>query len=218
LALYFGIAIVLVLVFLFWSPRITLLFTITINEFIIDQAKITFQRRSLARRKEDEMRILLTGASGKVGSYTLQYLLRNGHTVTSTDIVPLPPKLQSTLPTTQQEKHHIVDLASVSATDALFEKVGPLDGVIHIGAIPDPAGKDWRWVHNNNTASSYNVLYTAGVKHGIKRISQASSVNATGLSYTREGMQEFDEFPITEKETYRGVSSVSPRFSMDMCS
>jgi hypothetical protein len=66
--------------------------------------------------------------------------------------------------------------------------------------------KDWRWVHNNNTASSYNVLYTAGIKYGIKRISQASSVNATGLSFTRPGMQEFDEFPITEKETYRGVS------------
>jgi hypothetical protein len=54
------------------------------------------------------------------------------------------------------------------------------------------------------------VLYTAGIKYGIKRISQASSVNATGLSYTRPGMQEFDEFPITEKESYRGVSHMRP--------
>jgi hypothetical protein len=58
----------------------------------------------------------------------------------------------------------------------------------------------------NNTASSYNVLYTAGIKYGIKRISQASSVNATGLSFTRPGKQEFDEFPMTEKESYRAVS------------
>jgi nucleoside-diphosphate-sugar epimerase len=152
------------------------------------------------------MRILLTGASGKVGSYTLQYLLQRGHAVTTVDVVPLPPTVASSLPKGQAEKHCIVDLSSHTATDQLFEKAGPLDGVIHIGAIPDPKDKDWRWVHNNNTASSYNVLYTAGIKYGIKRISQASSVNATGLSYTRPGMQEFDEFPITEKESYRGVS------------
>jgi len=152
------------------------------------------------------MRILLTGASGKVGSYTLQYLLQRGHAVTTVDVVPLPPTVASSLPKGQAEKHCIVDLSSHTATDQLFEKAGPLDGVIHIGAIPDPKDKDWRWVHNNNTASSYNVLYTAGIKYGIKRISQASSVNATGLSYTRPGMQEFDEFPITEKETYRAVS------------
>jgi nucleoside-diphosphate-sugar epimerase len=155
------------------------------------------------------MRILLTGASGKVGSYTLQYLLQRGHAVTTVDVVPLPPTVASSLPKGQAEKHCIVDLSSHTATDQLFEKAGPLDGVIHIGAIPDPKDKDWRWVHNNNTASSYNVLYTAGIKYGIKRISQASSVNATGLSYTRPGMQEFDEFPITEKESYRGVSQLS---------
>jgi len=165
------------------------------------------------------MKILLTGASGKVGSYTLQYLLQRGHAVTTVDVVPLPPTITSSLPKGQAEKHCIVDLSSHTATDQLFEKAGPLDGVIHIGAIPDPKEKDWRWVHNNNTASSYNVLYTAGIKYGIKRISQASSVNATGLSYTRPGMQEFDEFPITEKESYRAVSysCSSWRSQADFC-
>jgi nucleoside-diphosphate-sugar epimerase len=154
-----------------------------------------------------KMHILLTGVCGMVGSHVLTYLLRHGHAVTSVDIVPLPPTLAAELTPSQVEKHHIVDLASITATDALFESAGPFDGVIHFGAIPNPAGgKDWRFVHNNNVASSYNVLYTAGIKYGIKRITQASSVNATGLSYTREGMQEFDEFPMTEKETYRAVS------------
>jgi len=162
------------------------------------------------------MRILLTGASGKVGSHTLQYLLRNGHSVTSVDVVPLPSTLATSLPSGQSDKHHIVDLSSHTATDKLFETAGPLDGVIHIGAIPDPKDKDWRWVHNNNTASSYNVLYTAGIKYGIKRISQASSVNATGLSYTRPGMQDFDEFPMTEKESYRAVSLMLEILFKDM--
>ena len=79
-------------------------------------------------------------------------------------------------------------------------------GLIHLAAIPDPMHHDWRIVHNNNVTSSYNVLYTAAIKRGIKRISQASSINATGMSYTREGKQVVDELPITEQETFRGVS------------
>lgn len=160
------------------------------------------------------MHILLTGASGRIGSYTLQYLLRNRHSVTSVDVTPLPSSLLPSLPEGQADKHHIVDLASHTAVDTLFETAtqstnGKIDGVIHFGSIPDPKGKDWRFVHNNNVAGSYNIIYTAGVKYGIKRISQASSVNATGLSYTRAGKQVFDEFPLTEKETYRAVS---PKF------
>lgn len=162
------------------------------------------------------MHILLTGASGRIGSYTLQYLLRHGHTVTSVDVTPLPPFIHSQLPKGQVEKHHVVDLASHTAVDNLFDTAsspsssssgggGNIDGIIHFGSIPDPKGKDWRFVHNNNVAGSYNILYTA-MKRGIKRVSQASSVNATGLSYTRPGKQVFDEFPMTEKETYRAVS------------
>lgn len=160
------------------------------------------------------MHILLTGACGMVGSHVLTYLLRHNHAVTSVDIVPLPPALAAELSPAQVQKHHIVDLVSPTATDALFESAGPFDGVIHFGAIPNPLGKDWRVVHNNNVASSYNVLYTAGIKYGVERITQASSVNATGLSYTRDGMQEFDEFPMTEEETYRGVSYPSWNLGM----
>lgn len=152
------------------------------------------------------MHVLLTGAAGRIGSYTLQYLLRNGHSVTSVDVAPLHEAVKSSLSSQQVDKHHVIDLTSYTEVDKLFEKAGKVDGVIHFGAIPDPKDKDWRYVHNNNTTSSYNVLYTAGIKYGVKRISQASSVNATGLSYTRVGKQVFDEFPVTEKETYRAVS------------
>lgn len=156
------------------------------------------------------MHVLLTGACGRIGSYTLQYLLRNGHSVTSVDVVPLQQATSAVLSADQRAKHHVVDLANIADVDELFEKVTAnntkVDGVIHFGSIPDPKDKDWRFVHNNNTSGSYNVLYTAGIKYGIKRISQASSVNATGLSYTRPGKQVFDQFPVTEKETYRAVS------------
>src|SRR4029079_9173395 len=51
-------------------------------------------------------------------------------------------------------------------------------------------------VHNNNVTGSYNAL-RAAVEQGIRKICQASSVNAIGLSFSREA--HFDYFPIDEK-------------------
>lgn len=153
------------------------------------------------------LRLILTGASGLVGSATLSYLLTNGHTVITTDISTLRPELLASFPEAAKT-HHILDLTSIPDTEKLFDIAGHADGLIHFAAIPDPVGKDWRRVHNNNVTSSYNVLYTA-MARGVKRVSQASSVNATGMSYTRDGMQVVDELPLTEKETYRAVSDVS---------
>ncbi|WWD16109.1 hypothetical protein CI109_100534 [Kwoniella shandongensis] len=159
------------------------------------------------------MHILLTGASGLVGHDVLIYLLSQGHTVLATDIVPLPDhilsKLTDAIPDLSSKfKYLTVDLCSHTAVQQLFDDAQatttPIEGVIHLGAIPNPLNRDARVVHNNNVTSSYNVLYTAA-KMGIKRITQASSVNATGLSYTTKGRQMYDEFPLSEeKETYKG--------------
>lgn len=54
-----------------------------------------------------------------------------------------------------------------------------------------------RTVHNVNVVGSYNVLRTSA-DNGIKRIVQASSVNATGLVFTHESRRKFEEFPLTE--------------------
>jgi nucleoside-diphosphate-sugar epimerase len=151
------------------------------------------------------MHILLTGAAGRIGSYTLTYLLDRGHTVTSSDKGPLDNDTVSKYPSTAKN-HFEIDHSSISDIDRVFDTAGPFDGVIHIGAIPHPNELDWRVVHNNNVTSSYNVLYTAA-KRGVKRISQASSVNATGMSFTRDWKQVLDELPLTEKETYRPVRS-----------
>lgn len=66
----------------------------------------------------------------------------------------------------------------------------------------DPYGRDTvsfrdpdHVVHNNNVVGSYNAL-RAAVEVGIWHIVQASSVNAIGLSFSRE--PHFDYFPIDE--------------------
>ena len=65
-----------------------------------------------------------------------------------------------------------------------------------MAAIPNPGRFPDHVVHNNNVVGSYNAL-RAAVEAGITRICQASSVNAIGLSYSRE--PRFDYFPVDEQ-------------------
>lgn len=148
------------------------------------------------------MHILLTGACGRIGTHTLSHLLESGHTVLATDVVALP----STLPTTAAGftpslPHPSLtflkgDLTDLSFVDSLFKD--KFDGVIHLGAIPNPRDDlDDRKLHAINVCSSYNILRTS-TDHNIKRLVQASSVNAHGLSFSPEGHTSFSHFPIDE--------------------
>ncbi|KAJ9105293.1 hypothetical protein QFC21_001661 [Naganishia friedmannii] len=148
------------------------------------------------------MHIFITGASGVIGSHTLRYILGQGHTVTATDIVPLPKDLELPPGSIFVE----VDCTDFRAVEnAMLQK--PCDGVIHLGAIANPrVGSSQcltrahitRTVHNVNVTASYNVMRTAA-DQGIKRIVQASSVNATGLLYSHDSRRKFEELPLTEQ-------------------
>lgn len=100
------------------------------------------------------------------------------------------------------------DMRDYMAVEAAMKEI-PCDAVIHLAAIPSPVGgHDQREVHNTNVVSSYNVLRTAA-DLGIMRIVQASSVNATGLSFTMDEHQFFDELPLHEKSAMRPEDSYS---------
>lgn len=75
------------------------------------------------------------------------------------------------------------------------------DAVIHLGAIPNPVGKDDWKVYSNNVNSAFNGFHAAG-KLGIKRLCYASSVNAIGLAYSKQPLH-FDYFPIDEDAPQR---------------
>jgi nucleoside-diphosphate-sugar epimerase len=148
------------------------------------------------------MRILLTGAAGRLGSHTLKYLLRRGHTIIALDRVDIPSWLLeslSDLSAAQKEAYtwYSLDVADYVSLEKLMRET-KVEAVIHLGSIPDPLSLDARIVHNNNVVGSYNIMQTA-VSLGIMRIVQASSVNATGLSYTPDDHHRFYEMPVTEK-------------------
>lgn len=150
------------------------------------------------------MLLLLTGSSGLLGSAVLEYLLKDGHSVVGVDVRPSqrrPPKGPSRF------TDYTMDLSDYWRLDKIFETHN-FDGVVHLSAIPSPIGLDGRMVHNVNVTTTYNVLATAA-RHGVKRLVQASSVNAIGLAFTPVDRLFLPRFPITEQASYQDVSHIS---------
>jgi UDP-glucose 4-epimerase len=132
------------------------------------------------------MKIALTGSSGGVGRAIAAQALRDGHTLVGIDrVVPEAPV---------PEGMRFVQ-AEMSDYDRLVEAFDGCDAVIHMAAIPSPNRHPDHVVHNNNVVGSYNAL-RAAVEHGIRRVCQASSVNAIGHSYSRD--PHYDYFPLDE--------------------
>jgi UDP-glucose 4-epimerase len=143
------------------------------------------------------MKIALTGGRGRIGRAITEGALAKGHGVVNIDRVDasVPMVDGQTPPPLPTGDVQYVD-ADVSNYDEVLAAFAGCDAVIHMAAIPGPFHHPDHVVHNNNVTGSYNAL-RAAVEQGIKRICQASSVNAIGLSFSREG--HFDYFPIDEK-------------------
>ena len=136
------------------------------------------------------MKIAVTGGSGRVGKGVLDLALAQGHQVVNIDRVVRPPADLAGRPNLTCVQADITDY------EALVSALRGCDALIHLAAIPAPGSLPDHVVHNNNVTGSYNAL-RAAVEAGIQRICQASSVNATGLAYSR--WPRFDYFPLDER-------------------
>lgn len=132
------------------------------------------------------MKIALTGGSGRIGLAITEQALARGDSIVSIDRVDPP------------QRHESVRYvrAEMSDYDALLDAFAGCDAMIHMAAIPSPFRQPDHVVHNNNVVGSYNAM-RAAIECGIRRICQASSVNAIGLSYSRE--PHFDYLPLDEE-------------------
>jgi UDP-glucose 4-epimerase len=132
------------------------------------------------------MKLAVTGGKGGIGRAIVQQALARGDEVVSID--------RGGPDAAARNVRYVV--ADVTDYDAMVAALAGCDAVIHMAAIPFPFEDPDHVVHNNTVVGSYNVM-RAAIGHGIRRICQASSVNAIGLSYSREG--HFDYFPIDEE-------------------
>jgi len=131
------------------------------------------------------MKIALTGGSGRIGRAIAAEAQAQGHYIVNIDRVAPP----------QRDSASFVEL-DMSNYEGLLGAFEGCHAVIHMAAIPSPGRHPDHIVHNNNVVGSYNIL-RASAELGINRICQASSVNAIGLSFSRQS--HFEYFPIDEQ-------------------
>tara|TARA_A100001037_G_scaffold296901_1_gene318073 strand:+ start:6273 stop:7214 length:942 start_codon:yes stop_codon:yes gene_type:complete len=157
-----------------------------------------FLRTDISRSITMVKRVVVTGASGKVGRPTVYELLEHGYDVLAVDRIPFPdPKVPST----------IVDLDDFGATWDLMNGVlrrmesGP-DAVIHMAAGL-PGKQTNAYTFHTNMLAKYNV-FEACARVGIKRVVWASSETILGQPF-EQGTPPYaplDEIPLARSEVF----------------
>lgn len=117
------------------------------------------------------MKVVVTGAAGRIGQMVLRELkLAGGYDVLALDRV-LPPELA--------EHARYVDLADAGA---VYAGLAGAEAVIHLGGIPNLAHHAPEHVFVNNTAACANVAAACRAL-GIGRVVYTSSVTIYGLGW-----------------------------------
>ena len=132
------------------------------------------------------MRIAITGVGGIVGRAVAARVLAEGHVVVGIDRAPAasPP---------EGSTYRQIDVADFAS---LRDALEGCDCLIHLAATNGPGREPDHVVHNNNVVASYNAL-RAAAEVGIRRVCQASSINAIGGRFSRR--PRYDYFPLDER-------------------
>lgn len=122
------------------------------------------------------MRVVVTGAAGKLGRVVVSHLHAKGHEVAALDRVPAALGVPSTIV-------ELTDFGQVlAALTGVHDRWGASDAVVHLGAIPAPGITTNAHLFANNVVSTHNVFEAARVA-GIKKVVWASSETVLGLPF-----------------------------------
>ena len=131
------------------------------------------------------MKIFLTGAAGTVAKGIAPILTASGHEIKAVD-----------MKTPADCRYADFSVCNILDYDSLKTAMRSCDTVLHLAAIPRPNLADASEIFRVNCQGTFNV-FRAAEENGIKKIVQASSINALGYSF---GVKEapIKYFPIDE--------------------
>lgn len=140
------------------------------------------------------MKVLVTGARGKVGRAAVEALLDKGHEVVATDLMR---------PTFERKGEREVPYSMADLTDAgdAFAVTRGVDAVVHCAAIPEPTGNPPHVVFHTNIMSTFNMI-EAAIRFGVKRFVYISSETVPGFFFPeREDLPDYA--PVDEEHEIR---------------
>ena len=146
------------------------------------------------------MKVLVTGAHGKVGRVLVPRLQQAGHDVRATDLTrPQWDRLQDPR---EAKDYWQADLTDAGACYALARGC---DAVVHTAAIPQPIHNPAHVVFGNNLLSTFNVL-EAAIAAGVRRFVNFSSETVPGFLFAHRAFEP-DYLPIDEEHPIRPQDS-----------
>lgn len=118
------------------------------------------------------MKIVVTGGSGRLGQHVIRELQNHGHEVLSLDRV---------VPQTKLCPSWIADLTQAGD---IYQAVRGADGMIHLAGYQAPDLAPDSETFGNNVTATYNVLHAAAALR-VRKVVIASSTAAFGFLYAR---------------------------------
>nr|WP_055505785.1 NAD(P)-dependent oxidoreductase [Nonomuraea pusilla] len=140
------------------------------------------------------MRVVVTGAHGKVGRAATRALADAGHEVTAVDVTrPVWERAEPGAPAYRQ--------ADLTDAGEAFAVVRGAEAVVHAAAIPDPSMNPPHVVFHNNLMATFNVL-EAAVRFGVPRFVNISSETVPGHFFAERPFLP-DYAPVDEEHPVR---------------
>jgi nucleoside-diphosphate-sugar epimerase len=122
------------------------------------------------------MKVMVTGAAGRLGRWVVDDFLAQGWQVIAVDRVPIPAVDAATR---SGAEFHLAGLKDVAS---LAELIQGCQAVVHLAAIPTPTLGSREEVFVNNTQSTFAVLEAAS-QVGVRKAVLASSTSAYGMAF-----------------------------------
>lgn len=140
------------------------------------------------------MRVVVTGARGKVGRTAADALHAAGHEVIATDLV------RGSFERADPDEPRYIQADLTDAGEA-FAVIRGADAVVHCAAIPEPTGNPAHVVFATNIMMTFNCI-EAAVRWGAQRFVNVSSETAPGFFFAERDFAP-DYLPVDEEHPLR---------------